>query len=62
MNLNDIEWRVSDGLTDYQSALNDMLARQAAVQAGEARELVWLLEHPPEVGGAIPTAINAMLG
>ena len=47
MNLNDIEWRVSDGLTDYQSALNDMLARQAAVQAGEARELVWLLEHPP---------------
>lgn len=47
MNLNEIEWRVSDGLTDYQSALNDMLARQAAVQAGEARELVWLLEHPP---------------
>ncbi len=47
MVLNDIEWRVSDGLTDYQTALNNMLARQEAVQAGTAPELVWLLEHPP---------------
>ena len=42
-----IEWRVSAGLTDYESALADMLARQEAVQAGAADELVWLLEHPP---------------
>ena len=43
----DIEWRVSDGLTDYPDALAAMEARAAAVRAGEARELVWLLEHPP---------------
>ena len=43
----DIEWRFSDGLTDYPDALAAMEARAAAVRAGEARELVWLLEHPP---------------
>ncbi|WP_341207439.1 lipoyl(octanoyl) transferase LipB [uncultured Sphingomonas sp.] len=43
----DIEWRVTPGLTDYASALADMEARAAAVAAGNARELVWLLEHPP---------------
>ena len=42
-----IEWRVSDGLTPYAAALAAMEARAAAVRAGEARELVWLLEHPP---------------
>jgi lipoyl(octanoyl) transferase len=40
------EWRVSDGLTDYETALADMEARAAAIAAGEAPELVWLLEHP----------------
>lgn len=43
----DIEWRVSAGLTDYGTALAEMEARAAAVGAGEARELIWLLEHPP---------------
>lgn len=42
-----IEWRRSDGLTDYAEALATMEARAAAVRAGEARELAWLLEHPP---------------
>jgi lipoyl(octanoyl) transferase len=42
-----IEWRVSPGLTDYPQALADMEARAAAVAAGEAEELIWLLEHPP---------------
>ena len=42
-----IEWRVTPGLTDYPAALAEMEARAAAVAAGEARELVWLLEHPP---------------
>lgn len=44
---NDIEWRVSPGLTDYPAALAEMEARAAAVASGAARELVWLLEHPP---------------
>lgn len=42
-----IEWRVTPGLTDYQAALAEMEARAAAIAAGEARELIWLLEHPP---------------
>jgi lipoyl(octanoyl) transferase len=40
------EWRVSDGLTDYETALAGMEARAAAIAAGQAPELVWLLEHP----------------
>ncbi len=42
-----IEWRVSAGLTPYEAALAEMEARAAAVTDGSARELVWLLEHPP---------------
>ncbi len=47
MDLSEIEWRVTPGLTDYPEALAEMEARAAAIQAGEARELIWLLEHPP---------------
>ena len=48
MNVADgIEWRLSEGLTPYPAALAEMEARAAAVRAGEAGELVWLLEHPP---------------
>lgn len=43
----EIEWRVSPGFTDYGEALGLMEARAAAIRAGEARELVWLVEHPP---------------
>ncbi len=43
----DTEWRVSDGLTPYPDALAEMEARAAAVRAGTANELVWLLQHPP---------------
>ena len=42
-----IEWRVSEGLVPYPDALAEMEARAAAVRAGEADEMVWLLEHPP---------------
>lgn len=45
--LDGIEWRVTPGLTPYDEALAAMEARAAAVLAGEARELIWLLEHPP---------------
>jgi lipoyl(octanoyl) transferase len=41
------EWRVSEGLVAYEAALAAMDARVAAIAAGEAAELVWLLEHPP---------------
>ena len=41
------EWRTSPGLVPYADALAAMEHRAAAVAAGEARELIWLLEHPP---------------
>jgi lipoyl(octanoyl) transferase len=41
-----VEWRVSDGLVQYESALAAMTARAEAIARGEAPELVWLLEHP----------------
>ncbi len=42
-----VEWRISDGLTPYDDALAWQEARVAAINAGEADECVWLLEHPP---------------
>ncbi|MEL6609158.1 MAG: lipoyl(octanoyl) transferase LipB [Pseudomonadota bacterium] len=42
-----VEWRISDGLTDYDTALAEMEARAAAIRASTADELIWLLEHPP---------------
>jgi len=42
-----IEWRQTLGLTAYPEALAGMERRAAAIRAGEAEELVWLLEHPP---------------
>ncbi|WP_299863823.1 lipoyl(octanoyl) transferase LipB [uncultured Hoeflea sp.] len=42
-----VRWRISDGLTTYPDALALMEAEAARIAAGEADELVWLLEHPP---------------
>jgi lipoyl(octanoyl) transferase len=47
MDADAIEWRVSPGLIPYPDALAAMAARAAAIRAGAASELVWLLEHPP---------------
>jgi lipoyl(octanoyl) transferase len=41
------EWQVSDGLVAYADGLRRMDERVAAIAAGAAPELVWLLEHPP---------------
>ncbi len=41
------EWRIEDGLVAYDEAVRAMEERVAAIRAGTARELVWLLEHPP---------------
>ena len=41
------EWRIDAGLVPYPEALAAMEARVAAIRAGTAPELVWLLEHPP---------------
>jgi len=42
-----LTWHIEDGLTDYPAALAAMQARAAAIRAGTAGELVWLVEHPP---------------
>ena len=45
--IDQIEWRVSDGLVPYEDALAFMVERAAAIRAGGGRECIWLLEHPP---------------
>jgi lipoyl(octanoyl) transferase len=42
-----VEWHVSAGRVDYDSALAEMNERAAAIAKGDAPERVWLLEHPP---------------
>lgn len=42
-----IEWRIEPAPVGYPEAVAAMEARAAAVRDGHARELVWLLEHPP---------------
>jgi lipoyl(octanoyl) transferase len=42
-----VEWVVSDGPVDYLFALDVMSRRVAAIRDGHAKELIWLLEHPP---------------
>ena len=41
------EWAIAEGLTDYSASVTVMERRAAAIAAGTARELVWLVEHPP---------------
>ena len=40
-------WRISEAPVGYLEAVAAMEARAAAIAAGEAGEVVWLLEHPP---------------
>ena len=42
-----LDWRLSDGLTDYPTALQAMRERAAAIRQGTQGELVWLVEHSP---------------
>jgi len=42
-----VEWATSTEPVTYADAVAAMEARVAAIVAGEAAELVWLLEHPP---------------
>lgn len=41
------DWRITSALTPYPDALAAMRDRVAAIAAGTAAELVWLLQHPP---------------
>lgn len=45
----------------YREALAEMAARNEAIQAGEAAELIWLLEHPPVYTAGTSAAAAEML-
>lgn len=42
-----VDWLIADGLVDYDSAVDTMEQRVENIAAGNAPELVWLLQHPP---------------
>ena len=42
-----VEWRSEIAPVGYREALDQMTVRNRAIAEGEAREMVWLLEHPP---------------
>jgi lipoyl(octanoyl) transferase len=42
-----VGWAISPGPVGYQESVGAMHERAAAIAAGRASELVWLLEHPP---------------
>jgi lipoyl(octanoyl) transferase len=41
------EWLIGEGLQPYPEAVAFMEERAHAIAEGRARELVWLIEHPP---------------
>lgn len=47
MTLDPIEWKFQERLVDYPYALQWMDSRVKAIQGGQERECVWLVEHPP---------------
>jgi lipoyl(octanoyl) transferase len=42
-----VEWAISERPVAYPDALGVMQQRAGAIAEGRARELIWLLEHPP---------------
>jgi len=42
-----IEWEITNFPVPYEVSVETMEQRAEAIRAGSARELVWLLEHPP---------------
>lgn len=56
-----IEWRIAEGLVPYPEAVAEMEARAAAIRAGTAGELIWLLEHPPLYTAGTSAAADELL-
>jgi lipoyl(octanoyl) transferase len=44
---NDIDWEVAETQIAYPQAVAKMEALQTAIREDHARELIWLVEHPP---------------
>jgi len=45
--MNMVDWITSDAPVPYEAAVARMEALAEAIRAGQGRETVWLLEHPP---------------
>ncbi|MBX7249608.1 MAG: lipoyl(octanoyl) transferase LipB [Caulobacteraceae bacterium] len=54
-------WAVSCAPVPYPEAVAAMEARAAAISAGDAAELVWLLEHPPLYTGGVSARAGDLL-
>jgi lipoyl(octanoyl) transferase len=61
MNEQSIEWRRDYGQVPYRAALAEQEARNASIAAGEAGELIWLLEHPPVYTAGTSAALSELL-
>ena len=59
--LSNIEWCSETSQVPYRQALDAMTARNAAIQAGTAHELLWLLEHPPVYTAGTSAAVAELL-
>ncbi len=57
----DLEWRSDGALVPYREALAEMTARNAEIAGGTARELIWLLEHPPVYTAGTSAALSELL-
>lgn len=56
-----IECRRETAPVPYRVALAEMEQRNAAIAAGTAKELVWLLEHPPVYTAGTSAAVDELL-
>jgi lipoyl(octanoyl) transferase len=57
----EIEWRRETGQVPYREALAEMEARNSAIHAGAAKEMIWLLEHPPVYTAGTSAASEELL-
>lgn len=57
----DIAIRRATAQVPYREALEEMDLRNRAISAGEARELLWLLEHPPVYTAGTSAARDELL-
>ena len=55
------ELRADSDLVPYRQALDFMTTRNAAIADGTARELIWLLEHPPVYTAGTSAAADELL-
>lgn len=56
-----VEWKLSDELVPYETAVTAMEQRVEAIRAGDAGEMVWLLEHPPLYTAGTSAAAEELL-